>query len=315
MITHPKIERRYGAGYRPYDLLMACILSLFALFSFLWPNTQGSALAEAGFAPRGFLVGLAFALLALVVLVLAPRDYSRSHWLVRFVRAFYPQALFGFLFMEAIKLSALALGGHSHDDFFAGLDMAAFGMQPAIAFSAALKALPWWNELMFGSYFSYYVLLAITPWLPWLRGDEREAEREISFLSAYMLIVFSFYVFFRVQGPKYWVPELAAIGYADFAGGPITAFMRGVLEGSVLSGAAFPSSHAAGALMLCFFIARTSRRLLPLYGILLVLISLSTVYIRAHWAVDIIGGFVVALALMPLLGLVHRLLGRIGQAP
>jgi membrane-associated phospholipid phosphatase len=208
--------------------------------------------------------------------------------------------------MESIKLSALALGGRSYDGFFAALDLAVFGMQPAIEFSAALKAVPWWNELMFGSYFSYYVLLGITPWIPWLRGDEREAEREISFLSAYMLIVFSFYVFFRVQGPKYWVPELLSAGYGDFIGGPITGFMRGVLEGCVLSGAAFPSSHAAGALMLCFFVAKTARPLLPLYALLLILISLSAVYIRAHWAVDIIGGLAAALALMPLLGLLHR---------
>jgi membrane-associated phospholipid phosphatase len=314
MISYSKIERQYGAGFRPYDLIMVFTLSLFALFSFLWPNTQGSPASEAALVPRGLLVGLAFALLALAIVFLAPRDYGRSHWFIRFVRAFYPQALFGFLFMEAIKLSALALGGRSHDDFFAGLDLALFGMQPAVVFSAALKALPWWNELMFGSYFSYYVILAITPWLPWLRGDELEAEREISFLSAYMLIIFSFYVFFRVQGPKYWIPELAALGYADFIGGPMTAFMRVVLEGSVLSGAAFPSSHAAGALVLCFFIARTSRRLLPFYMILLALISLATVYIRAHWAVDIIAGFIVALALMPLLGLIHRRLSRVGHA-
>ncbi|HAE21763.1 MAG TPA: hypothetical protein DCG47_05495 [Spirochaetaceae bacterium] len=167
---------------------------------------------------------------------------------------------------------------------------------------------------MFGSYFSYYVILAITPWLPWLRGDEREAEREISFLSAYMLIVFSFYVFFRVQGPKYWVPELAAIGYADFIGGPITTFMRSVLGASVLSGAAFPSSHAAGSLILCFFIAKTQRAILPLYVLLMILISLSAVYIRAHWAVDIIGGLVVALALMPFMGFLHRRLSRVNPA-
>lgn len=312
MIAQNNKVRRYGAGFKPYDLINVAMLCLFAFFSFLWPNTQGSALG--GLMPRGYLVGLSFALLAVAVLVLAPRDYQGAPRLIRFVRAFYPQAIFGFFFMESIKLSALALGGRSHDGFFASLDQAIFGMQPAIEFSGALKHLPWWNELMFGAYFSYYVILAITPWLPWLRGDEREAEREISLLSAYMLIMFTFYVFFRVQGPKYWVPELLASGYMDFEGGLITDFMRGILKGKVLSGAAFPSTHAAGTLILCLFIAKTTRPLLPLYGLILFLVCLSTVYIRAHWAIDIIAGLAVALVLTPLVGLIHRWLSRYCQS-
>ncbi len=286
-------------GYTAYDLAMAALLSLFALFSLAWPGS-GTAELLGKALPRGYLLGPLFALLALGVALLGRLDLRGSPAPVRFVRTFYPQALFGPLFMESIRLSALPFGGLAHDGLFAAMDAAVFGYQPSVAFSAALHSNPFWNELMFGGYFSFYVILVVTAWIPWFKGDKEEAEREIAIFSFYMLFVYVFYVFFRVMGPKYWIPELAASDYTEFPGGPVTAFMCFGLPRSVLSGAAFPSSHVAVSLMMCSFVAKTERRLLPLYGLLTLLIALATVYIRAHWAADVAGGVLAALVLVPL---------------
>ncbi len=220
--------------------------------------------------------------------------------MVRFFRCFYPQAFFAPLFEESIILSSRPWGGLSHDGFFAGLDQSIFGFQPARSFSLALGQVPWWNEIMFGAYFSFYFMFVLTPWIPWFRGEETEAERESSILAGFMLVAYVFYVFFRVVGPKHFLPDLASEGYGELRGGFFTSFEGGILSGTITTGAAFPSSHVAVSIMMCSFAARTKRSLLPLYVLDCALIALATVYIYAHWAIDVAGGAVASAILLPL---------------
>lgn len=307
MISFPNTR---GRGFEVHDLASAALFFVFSLFSVLWP---GTGLIELGGVRvvRGYLVAPILLALGFAALSLGRFDFSKAPPLLRFVRRFYPQAFFGPLFSESILLSKAVSGGVSYDALFAGLDEAVFGFQPARAFSAALGGFPVCNEIMFGAYFSFYLMLVLTPWIPYFKGDEEEAEREVSILSLYMLFVYVFYVFFRIEGPKYWLPDLRAAGYAHFKGGLITSFLTWCFGFADLSGAAFPSSHVAVSLMMTFFVARTKRRLLPLYSGLSLLVALATVYIYAHWAADVAGGVVTALALVPLLERLCRPAGRL----
>jgi membrane-associated phospholipid phosphatase len=250
--------------------------------------------------PRGYLLAAIFAASGALVLYLGRRDFSASPRLIRFLRCYYPQIYFAPLFTESIILSRQAMGGFSHDSFFARLDGLVFGFQPAREFSGALGQFPWCNEIMFGAYFSFYFILVLTPWIPWLRGDEAEGERESAILAGFMLVVYVFYVFFRVVGPKHYLPDLIAVGYGRLRGGFFTYLEGGILSAAITTGAAFPSSHVAVSLMMTSFIARTERRLLPLYVLDVILIGLATIYIYAHWAADVAGGILAAALLVPL---------------
>jgi membrane-associated phospholipid phosphatase len=291
----------------PHDLWSATLFFAFALFSLLWPHTGEVRIGGSAF-PRGYLFAAAMAASGALALALGSRDFSQAPRIVRFLRCFYPQAFFAPLFMESILLSGHALGGRTHDAFFSSVDFRVFGLQPARAFSGALGQFPWWNEIMFGAYFSFYFMLVITPWIPWLRGDEAEGERESSILAGFMLVAYVFYVFFRVVGPKHYLPDLIAAGYGSLKGGFFTSLEGGILTAAVTTGAAFPSSHVAVSLMMTAFIARTERRLLPLYALDAALIALATVYIYAHWAVDAVGGMLAAAILVPLFDRLHGLL-------
>ncbi len=299
-----------SAKLKAHDLATVSLLLLLALFSLVWRDT-GRIQLFAGSIPRGLVVAPVLVLLAVLIMALVRTELRTTYPLIRFVRTFYPQALFGPLFFEVILLSSRVFGGKSHDALFAALDEAIFGFQPAIAFSRTFSGSPFINELLFGAYCSFFVLLAVTPWIPYLRGDRKEAEREMAIFSGYMLIVFVFYVFFRVMGPKYWIPELKTSWYTEFSGGIFVAFMRWGLGFSTLSGAAFPSSHVAVSLMMCYFVHRTERRLLPLYAFLSLLICLATVYLYAHWATDVVGGALAAALLLPLLDRLRAPLSRL----
>ena len=236
--------------------------------------------------PRGYAVGTAYiaALAPICLLLMAERRYGGR--VLSFFRTFYAQLLITPFFMESILLSTQVFGGASHDAFFAALDQRLFGFQPYLVFYKAFETVPRFNELMFGSYFSYYILIATLPWIPWARGDRAETERSVFIYFAMTFAVSVWYVFFRVQGPKYWIPELHTNWYGNFEGFLFVRFFQKTFNMSTLSGAAFPSSHVLFTSLCVILGYRWDKRLLAIYLPALSLVLVATVYIYAHYTID-----------------------------
>ncbi|MBP7263485.1 MAG: phosphatase PAP2 family protein [Spirochaetia bacterium] len=280
----------------PTDLIVFAEAAFLSALCFAHPHAgpfsvMGVSLSAAWMAG---VLDAALAILALAMPVLVKPD---AHPVLRFLRTFYPQLLSALFFFQVIFLSSLVFGGYSHDAFFESIDQAVFGFQPAREFSAAFSHNAWLNELMFTAYCSYFVLLAVTPWIPWFMGRKDEAERQLFVFVALSAILDIWYVFFRVQGPKYWMPDLRELWYGHFQGGPITHFFQNGVDTVTLSGAAFPSSHMAEMTMFCILAARSHKKLAAFYVPWTVIIGAATIYLYAHYAVDSVAGVVVGLAL------------------
>lgn len=290
------------AIYRPRaaDLIVAAQALVFSILSFSFPDS-GVVTAAGLSVSRGAVMGVAILAVGAFAMLIPFADERRAPGWLSFIRTFYPQAVTGLFFLEAIVLSSMIFDGFSWDWLFARLDAWAFGFQPSREFSRALSSSPFVNELMFGSYFMYYVVMAVTPWIPWFMGRRKEARRMIFALVAFMAIFDLWYVFFRVQGPKYWFGDLHALWYSEFRGGVFVRFFQGLFERATLSGAAFPSSHVAGMTLFTFMAARIDRRLAAAYGVLTALVIAATVYLYAHYAADAVAGLAISLALSPVL--------------
>ncbi len=65
-------------------------------------------------------------------------------------------------------------------------------------------------------------------------------------------------------------------------------------------GAAFPSSHVAIAWCTVFFSFKYLRGIRWIHAVLALLLTVSTVYCRYHYAVDVLAGLATALILVPL---------------
>lgn len=314
---------------RAHDLTLAFLAILFAAFSVAWPGT-GSA-AAAGFAiPRGYLMAVVYLGIALLSLLVpfgsalcSERSGGRGIRIrgraLGFLRTYYPQAFLALFFTDSILLSAQAMGGVSHDAFFEAADQAIFGFQPAREFSRSLGSLPWVNEIMFGVYFAYFPFMITAVWIPYFKGDRSEGERQLFTVCATVAVVCTWYVFFRVQGPKYWLPDLRKSWYDGIEGGFFVALFKRSLANATLSGAAFPSTHVILTLTTLALAYRNDRRYFAVYLPIAALILCSTVYIRAHWASDIIGGMLVACLLAPFFyrhyGVADRLAARMSGRP
>ncbi len=307
-----------GPLLRAMDIPPLATVLFFAAVSFLYPDT--GSLLFAGFSiPTGYAVGTAYlAVLVLVVLVIrAERRHGGK--VLSFVRTFYPQALITPFFFESIRLSAFVFGGVSHDAVFAALDRWIFGFEPYLVFHKPFESFPRFNELMFGSYFSFYVIVVTVLWVPWIKGDRDETERSVFIYFLINMAVTIWYVFFRVQGPKYWIPELRSHWYGGFEGFFFVPFFQRGFDSVSLAGAAFPSSHILFTTLSIIFAYRWEKRLLAFYFPMLALILLATVYLFAHYAVDGLASLVLApplyLAASRLYEPVRRLLSPGEKAP
>jgi membrane-associated phospholipid phosphatase len=279
----------------PLDWLVLGLNSFFAACSFL--QTGKSPTAVFGMAlDREALMGTTF-LLALPAELLLLRLLSpRKNALAAFARLFYPQAFMPLWFSESIILSQLFFGGASLDRYFADLDQLVFGFQPAIEFHRALGG-PFAAELFFFAYFFYYVLIVGGPWISFFRGERDRAARALFIILSSFGLLFVWYVFFPVQGPKYYFPELRDAWYSNFKGYFFTSLMKGIFGSMNLGGSAFPSSHVAISLIALILNARDNPKALPAAVPMTALLFFSTVYIYAHYAVDVLGGIAAGLAL------------------
>ena len=203
------------------------------------------------------------------------------------------------------------------DHVFASWEQGLFGCQPSLLFSQWLSS-PVFSELMNLGYWSYYPMIAATA-LYFFFWRYEQFDRAAFIILTSFFIYYLIYIAVPVAGPQYYY---AAVGIDQISHGVFPnvhdwfnthqeclanpgwhdGLFRRLVTDAHNAGerptAAFPSSHVGVStiLMLLIWTAR-NRRLLYLLLPFYVLLCLSTVYIYAHYAIDVLGGWVSALIL------------------
>ena len=230
---------------------------------------------------------------------------------VRFLREAYP-ILFYTLFFRETELVNRTLGHPRLDPHFLVLEHQLFGTQPSVALMNALPH-PWVSEILYASYFSYYLMVAgLGVWLLW---RNRSAFRH--FISVVTFVFYGCYVFYMavpVIGPRLlFRPSPERDWYAaTYASLPLPAYPDAVQHGPFYHlmafiyrhfeamSAAFPSSHVAVAVTTLWFSWQYARPIRWVHATMVVLLCVSTVYCHYHYAVDVPAGVLAALLLIPL---------------
>ena len=202
------------------------------------------------------------------------------------------------------------------DHVFATWEQQLFGCQPALLFHQLLSQ-PWFSELMDLGYASYFPMILVVMVFVFLMCY-KDFERTAYIVAGSFCLYYIIYVLLPVTGPQYYY---GAVGIDEIAKGVFPnvgdyfcthaermtspGWSEGVfyhmVENAHNAGerptAAFPSSHVGVSTILMLLALRTRSKwlcwaLLPFY----VLLCVSTVYIQAHYVVDVIGGFVTGVA-------------------
>ena len=278
---------------------LAYTLFTAAIIGIVWPYMTS---------PLPLICGRAFILVGMTIAIALYQVVpTRATLLLRYI---YPLSLLAYWYPDTYEFCQLI---PNLDYLFAAADLALFGCQPSLTFHELLPS-KLWSELFHLGYFSYYPMIAITVLVP-LFTDRRRFGRTAFVVLTSFFLYYLIYLFLPVTGPQYYFHAIgvdaAMQGHLAHLGdyfrthtamlpspGP-DGFFRQLVESAQESGerptAAFPSSHVGISTLLMIILWKDRRRklwliLLPFY----VLLCCATVYIEAHYFVDVIGGLITA---------------------
>jgi membrane-associated phospholipid phosphatase len=176
------------------------------------------------------------------------------------------------------------------DQLFIDFDQWLFGFQPSLKFSETFPQ-PWFTELMYFGYFSFYFIILGFVFAMYFK--RKALFLETSFKVAFSLLFFYFiFALFPSAGPQFYfdLPErtVPTNGYI------FQDIMHAIQAGAEQPTGAFPSSHVGVTIAILIL----ARKRLPLFFKICIPLSiilvLSTVFIKAHYAVDAIFGLLIA---------------------
>mgnify|MGYP005835003085 CR=1 FL=1 len=180
---------------------------------------------------------------------------------------------------------------HDIHDKLIAIDQALFGVQPVVWAQQFYH--PWLTRYFSVSYLNYFVIAVIV--VVYLLIKKRHAEMKKVLLGTILCFYFGYflYILFPAAPPRL---TLADQFVRDFGGGWLGAAQIKLVNISASSSrAAFPSLHCAVTLISLMYAYSMERRLFYILLIPGISLFLATIYLRHHYAIDIIAGIILAI--------------------
>jgi membrane-associated phospholipid phosphatase len=235
--------------------------------------------------PGHWVRALLYVVTGLAVAALVRLADDDAAWSV--VRAVYPLPLLLFWWGQLEYEIPLLWDSYWSTDWLVRADMAVFGGHPSTLIQA--YATPIVDELLAFCYLSYYLFLAV----PLVLVICRRLDEAVAAYGAVMLTYvmnFGLFIVLPAKSPPQILQEYPDLAPRSLSSSVLGNVVLSLQASDGVTGAAFPSSHIAGS-MVCTLVAL--RYLPPLGRALLPLLmgmSVATVYLGYHHAVDPIAG-------------------------
>jgi len=262
-------------------------------------------------------------MMVLVICILAYFNSIKNWGLLRFSRFAVVGALLVYWYPETFDINRMI---PNYDHLLATLEQNIFGFQPALVF---IQNYPqhWFGEILNMGYLSYYPFIIVTSAYFYIKDIK-------VFEQFFFIVLFSFfcyyliYILFPTAGPQYYYQALGIdqvssgifpkIGlYFDKHqellslnnnSGYFSQMVQNTQQVGERPTAAFPSSHVGISTLIIILIIKNRQYFLLalLFPFYLALVT-STVYIQAHYVVDVIAGFISAFMFYYLGSIVYKL--------
>jgi membrane-associated phospholipid phosphatase len=265
--------------------------------------------------PSAKLIGLGLSrcIILAIIVFFAWLDKKNIVKRLDLIRIIFSLALLSFWYPETFEINRFL---PNYDHLLAKADQALFGMQPAVLF-ALIFPQSWLCELMNMGYSSFYLMIVGSVFYYYIKDRNYSARYFFVLMFAFFSYYF-FYLIFPASGPQFY---FAVIGKLNVYSGVFPAintyfnthaFSTPVEENSGMfqklveltqrlgerPTAAFPSSHVGISSLLVFAAFKNKRydlalTLTPFY----IFLVMATVYIQAHFLVDVIAGLITGILL------------------
>jgi len=230
-------------------------------------------------------IHILFRALILFIVFLLVRTEESKNRILHFVRNFYPLILLGFFYSETDYYNNLLF--ENFDPLLIRIEELLFGTQLSLEFSQQIP-FQWFSELMHFGYFSYYLMTLGIPLLFYIKAP-KYFEKSMFIIVLSFCFYYIFFILFPVIGPQFYFPvEQRAVPNGFI----FHQIMNIVIETGETQTGAFPSSHVGMAVLFLILIGKHFKKWLYILVPLVIVLTASTVYIKAHYAIDIIAGSV-----------------------
>ena len=240
---------------------------------------------------RARLIVLYTLLLLLVLSMSRVRGSVRSERLKKLILFLYPVA-FLFCIFETFYMLLPFFNGLRLDALIANIDRAVLGVNPTVWIEQWVR--PLLTDIMYLFYLFYFPMpLIIMGWM-YAKGKLQEVEESfflylVCYYGAYIL-----YFFIPVEGPRFFLHTLQTVALEGIVISEPIRSLIDALEPNKLD--AFPSLHAAILTVTMLITYRHNRKLFYAFIPCALGITISLIYLRYHYVIDVIVGFVWALA-------------------
>jgi membrane-associated phospholipid phosphatase len=196
-------------------------------------------------------------------------------------------ALMTFLYKETATLNTLIFP--KIDEFLSNLDQNIFKFQPSIEFSKHFNSL-FFSELFYFGYFCYYLLPLVVLGILYKFLPQKIEEFGFILITSFLLYYFIF-IIIPAEGPQFYFtfPD----NYIE-AQGIFGNAIKLIQKNGEAPTAAFPSSHVGISWIVIFWLYQNFRKSVKYFLPFVILLMFSTVYIKAHYFVDVVAGFISA---------------------
>ncbi len=222
-------------------------------------------------------------LIVIISLLTFSVKYPKNKMII-FFRGIYPIFFISFFYTETSSLKNI-LFHNNLDVFFYNAEQNLWHCQPSIAFSKFMND-AWFNEIMNLCYFSYYIIIIITCILLFMKNT-------LPAQKAIFTVFFSFYLYYiifdilPVAGPQYYAVNLNSEPLPPYFFGKI---MHQILINIEKPTGAFPSSHVGIACIIAYVFFKQFKKIFFIILPFVIGICFATVYLKAHYLVDVIAG-------------------------
>ena len=192
-----------------------------------------------------------------------------------------------FLYKETAMLNTLIFP--KIDEFLSNLDQTIFNFQPSIEFSKHFNSL-FFSELFYFGYFCYYLLPLVVFGILYKFLPQKIEEFGFILISSFLLYYFIF-IIIPAEGPQFYFtfPDNHIEAQGIFGNA-----IKLIQKNGEASTAAFPSSHVGISWIVIFWLYQNLRKSVKYFLPFVILLMFSTVYIKAHYFVDVVAGFISA---------------------
>jgi membrane-associated phospholipid phosphatase len=237
----------------------------------------------------GFLISRLLVFTYLIIRLKVKNDFFRKYGIQTDVLFFY--ILLAYFYGETAILNSFFFS--RIDSTLSYWDQSIFGFQPSVIFSEKFNH-PLFSELMYFGYFSYYFIPLSAFVIIWKKKRWYFDEFAFITISAYF-VYFLIFIVLPAEGPQFYFP--APLNLIE-AHGPFGFIQKLIQHYGEAPTAAFPSAHVGVSVIVLILLFKNHKTLFKILLPFCILLMFSTVYIKAHYFVDVLAGLISAILVL-----------------